>query len=110
MELKNAMITGTKLSNEDHCVLSAWVYLDYGGSGQGFGGHALYNPDWKNAKDITGLFIWRVMEVAGVENWDSLKGKTIRVLGDSSHIEAIGHILKDIWFYPEKEFKAMLDK
>lgn len=107
METKNAVITSLQLTGDDHGILTAWLMLDYGGSGQGFGGYALYLPrNFKHheVKSVAGHFIWRVMEIAGVTNWDNVTGKTIRVRGDHSGIEAIGHIVKDDWFYPRKEF------
>ena len=33
----NAKITSTHLGQEDHGIFTAWLQLDYGGSGQGFG-------------------------------------------------------------------------
>jgi hypothetical protein len=44
IEEKNAVIESATITNDDHGLLSAWVYLDFGGSGQGFGGFALYLP------------------------------------------------------------------
>ena len=108
----NALITGARITKEEHGLLSAWLTLDYGGSGQGFGGYALYLPkDFKNqsAGPHCGLFIWRCLEVADVESWDQLKGKTVRVRKQDEWgaVEAIGHILKDDWFYPSKEFDEL---
>lgn len=109
-ETKNAVITNATITNDNHGVLSAWVFLDYGGADQGFGGYVLYSPsgftDNKENKNYCGHFIWRVMEVAGVSEWSKIVGKTIRVTGNNEGIEKIGHIVKDIWFDPKREFQA----
>ena len=96
--MKNAVITKAEISNEDHGLLSAWLYLDYGGGGQGFGGLALYLPKSFTHHKIespAGHWIWRVMEIAEVAKWSELKGKTIRVRCNMSTIWEIGHIIKE---------------
>lgn len=112
IEEKNAIIESATITNDDHGVLSAWVHLDYGGSGQGFGGHVLYLPKSFKHYDVSGPnycghFIWRVMEVAGVSKWDQLAGKTIRVRCEHSKVHAIGHIVKNDWFNPSEDFDVM---
>lgn len=110
-EIRNAVITSAVITNDDHGLLSAWLHLDYSGSGQGFGGYSLYLPkDFTasvNQKNYAGHFIWRCMEVAGVSHWDNLAGKTIRVKCEHRKVHAIGHIVKDDWFNPSDDFKRM---
>lgn len=110
-EIKNAVIESVTITKAERNVLDAWLYLEYGGSGQGFGGFALYLPkDFKhhtNKGDFAGHFIFRCMEIAGVEKWEDMKGKTIRVKAGHSNIEAIGHIVKNDWFNPSEDFKKM---
>jgi len=112
--IKNAIIESVSLDTGDRGLLTAWLYLDYGGTSQGFGGHALYlSKSYKHHADMgfAGHFIFRVMEIAGVERWDNLKGKTIRVKSDKDGIGgkiiAIGHIIKDDWFDPAIEFAQL---
>ena len=106
IEIKNAIIEYAKFDTERG--LSAWIGLDYGGSGQAFGGYLLYAPKgWKahtDKKNYAGHFIWRVLEVAGVDEWAKLVGRTVRVKCEHSKVHAIGHIIKDDWFDPSKEF------
>lgn len=109
METKNAIISNVTIDFEDRGILTSWIQLDYGGAGQSFGGLNLYLPksfDHHTIKSYAGHFIFRVMEIAGVTNWDAMKGKTIRVKIENGLIVSIGHIIKDDWFTPSKDFKA----
>lgn len=113
LETKNAVIEKVTLTRADHGLLSAWLSLDYGGSGQGFGGYSLYLPrDFTHHEhgmrmNYAGHFIWRCLEIAGVEEWSQLQGKTIRVKQEHSGVHAIGHIVKDDWFNPTEDFDRM---
>ncbi len=105
MEIKNAIIEKVSLGFEDHGILTAFLHLSYGGSSQGFGGYALYLE--KNTKNYCGFFITRVLETVGVSEWKDLVGKTIRVKSDMTHVEGIGHIIENRWFYPKQELKML---
>ena len=109
-EIKNAIIEKATITSDDYGILSAWLYLDYGGSGQGFGGWSLYLPKSFNhhkLESVAGHFLFRCMEIAGVTNWNELQGKTIRAKADHFKIESIGHIVKDDWFNPSEDFKQL---
>ena len=107
-EIRNAIIMDATITSDDHGLLTSWIQLDYGGSGQGFGGFALYLPkSFKHHQlsSAAGHFIWRVMEIAGVTEWSQLKGRTIRADASHGSVKGIGHIVKDDWFYPSEDFK-----
>ncbi len=113
MITENAIIGSASLTIADHGLLSGWLHLEFDGSGQGFGGSSLYLPkSFKHHKDqlnYAGMWIFRVLEIAGVEKWEDLKGKTLRVRKKDTFgtIEAIGHITKNDWFCPETDFKTI---
>lgn len=117
IKIKNALIESTTIDTGDRGLLTAWLTLDYGDGGhQGFGGFALYLPKdyshYTEKGDFAGHFIFRCMQIAGVESWDKIKGKSIRVKHEgtsvfSSKIIAIGHITKNDWFNPSEDFKRM---
>lgn len=108
-EVKNAIITSAKFDMERG--LSMWIFLDYGGSSQGFGGYLLYAPKgWeahKQSGNYCGHFIYRVLQIADVEDVSQLPGKSVRVKADHSGVSAIGHIIKDDWFDPKQEFAEL---
>lgn len=115
-EIKNARIESASIRFDRGCFLSVTLGLNYGGSGQGFGGYVLGAKTGQGAKaeaanreGFAGLFIVRVMEIAGVDDWSDLVGKTIRAEASFSDVRRIGHILKDDWFSPAEEFKKLRD-
>ena len=103
IEERNARITSVSMSTADHGCLSSRLNLDYGGLEQVFGSYVLYIPKHMQG-NYAGMWIWRCLESAGVSDWKDLPGKIIRVRTDHTKIHAIGHVLEDRWFYPEKEF------
>lgn len=120
MHIVNAIISDTAITIERGFALDSWVHLDYGGSGQGFGGYVLGGTPGTKAGDHTGgnyaaEWLIGVMRAAGVESWSSLKGKAVRVKlsepGLAGSIVAIGHIIKDdLWFCPKEAFERLSAK
>lgn len=107
IEIKKATITGTMLGYEDHGLLSSMVYLKYGAGAQGFGGYSL--GDDVGGINFAGAYIGRLLKTVGVEKWEDLRGKNVRVKASHDKVHAIGHILEDRWFSPAelaKECKA----
>lgn len=111
-EIKNARIGSTMLGVEDHGILTAFLYLDYDSSSQGFGGYSLdgFNKELdKRVGSAYGMeFIKRVLNVLEVDNWENLKGKYCRADSEHYKVHGIGHITKDQWFYPEKDLKFLV--
>lgn len=116
--VKNAIIENARIEIERGFILTAWLQLNYGGMVQGFGGFSLFldktssNHEQAKEKNYAGIFISRVLEIADVESWDDLSGKTIRVEKDSEmgSILKIGHIVKDDWFDPKIEMEIKKTK
>lgn len=110
IEVKNAVIESARFDTERG--LSAFLSLDYGNSThQAFGGYILYAPKgWAShgiSGNFCGHFIWRCLDIAGVDDWARLPGRTIRVKADMGKVQAIGHIVKNDWFDPAEDFEAM---
>ncbi len=114
METKNARIESTHLGMEDHGFFTFYLMLDYGGSGQGAGGYCLdiWNDDENSKGDANQLaksflIIKEIMKTVGVEKWEDLKGKHIRVKAEHAKVYEIGHFLKDKWLNFEDFFKDL---
>lgn len=106
----NARIEGATLSTEDHGMLIGMLDLKLqGGCGQAFQ-HTLgrIGPSLVPGPNYAGQWIIRVLKVAGVHRFRDLPGKIIRVQHDQQRlIEAIGHPLDDVWFFPRVEFPQL---
>jgi hypothetical protein len=116
METKNAIIKSTMLGIEDHGIMSFYLNLDYGGSGQSAGGYCLDNPIKKDGKffkrigTASGMsLIMEIMEVSGVSKWEDLPNTHIRVKADQGKVYAVGNILKDKWINFEQFFRDFIN-
>ena len=109
---KNAIITGTRITNSDHDDEFLSIYIELKADDDvdcTFGGNVLLNRRKISERGLNycGIFINKVLEIAGCEDWDKLKGKAVRVKVGHYIANAIGHINKNSWFYPEKYFRKL---
>lgn len=71
---------------EDHGILTCWVHLSFGGTGQGFGGCALDESNEKGRRVGTagGLdFILRLLELFKVDELGKIAGRTVYALRET---------------------------
>lgn len=111
-KIENALITKVDLSMADHGCFALAMTLQGGGWGVVYGGYCL-GKGYLGADDnffegsAAGMeYLMRIMDTVGVEKFQDLKGKYVRVAtkgwGDS--VKIIGNILKDQWFDAETFF------
>lgn len=112
LKVTNGRIESTMLGVEDHGIMTFYLHLRFDGSCQGCGGFAIDRYDKVTDTRIgygpAVMAIRRILETVGVDKWEDLAGKLIRVKypADYSHrVPIIGNILEDRWF-DLKEFFA----
>lgn len=112
--IHNAKIMDTSITMADHGCLTFFLTIEGEGSwGVGIGGYSIaygyLGSDEFKAESGAGLeAMMRIMDTVGVDRWEDLKGKYIRVKGDiygSGSIEIIGNLLEDKWFNLKKFFR-----
>lgn len=112
-EIVNAQIKSTMLGPEDHGIFTWWLNLEWPGAGIGFGGYGIdeYVKSLNKRRDITGSgleSIRAIMETVGVEKWEDLKDKYIRLdtEGWGGKAVRIGNLMEDKWFDPKEFFES----
>ena len=75
---QNAVITGTNLLIERGC-LTAWLYLEFDGGGQAFGGHVLYTESgWEAGEaNFAGRFIFEILRITKCQGWENVPAQNI---------------------------------
>lgn len=116
--IENALIESVDLSMADHGCLTLAMTLKGSGWGVVYGGYCLGNG-YLGADDnffsgsASGMeYLMRIMDTVGVERFQNLKGKYIRVAtkGLSGTVKIIGNILEDKWFDAETFFTDKKEK
>lgn len=96
-EVKNALIENADITTEEYPTVNIQLKLPCGCVV--FGGYAfahVVKGDFKLEgweKGMTAIF--RIMEVAGVNHWNKLKGSPVRAILKDNRIYAIAHFLED---------------
>ena len=105
MDETNAIIKSVRVVTSEG-YLTVCIELEHSRGLQEFGNFVLYRPQshlGHNKNSCAGYFIWRVMEIVDVTDLSRIVGKTIRIRSYDGLIYSIGHIIKDMWFYPRLE-------
>ena len=110
--IENALITNVDLSMADHGCLTLAMTLEGSGWGVVYGGYCLgkgylgADDDFFDGSAAGMEYLMRIMDTVGVEKFQDLKGKYIRVAtkGWGSSVKIIGNIIKDKWFDAETFF------
>ena len=110
--IENALIENVDLSMADHGCFTLAMTLNGGGWGVVYGGYCLgkgylgADDDFFDGSAAGMEYIMRIMDTVGVEKFQDLKGKYVRIAtkGWGSSVKIIGNILKDQWFDAETFF------
>ena len=111
-KIENALITNVDLSMADHGCLTLVMTLEGVGWGVVYGGYCLgkgylgADDDFFDGSAAGMEYLIRIMDTVGVEKFQDLKGKYIRVAtkGWGDPVKIIGNVIKDKWFDAETFF------
>ena len=103
-EIYNAKIENASITMDDHGCLTWYITLAGAGWGVSIGGYVI-GHGYLDAKEFKGSekgteSLMRVMDTVGVEKWEDLPGKYVRVYSEGwgSIITKFGNIIEDKWF------------
>ena len=110
--IENALIEKVDLSMADYGCLTLAMTLQGGGWGVTYGGYCLgkgylgADDDFFDGSAAGMEYLMRIMDTVGVERFQDLKGKYVRVAtkGWGDQVKIIGNIIKDKWFDAETFF------
>ena len=114
IKTKNAVIKKTELGWEDHGIFTFTLTLDYGDSQQCAGQYSLdqfVKEKKKRVGTALGLdLIMAIMKTIGVQTWEELAGKHIRVKADFGKVHAIAPLLGGKWLDFKKFYAEAMRK
>lgn len=111
MKIENAIIESTFLGYEDHGILTFVIGLKGACFSVGFGNVALDQWSEKEGRRVAQPksmdCIAKILEVVGVDHWEDLKGKHVRIAFNDlgSTVTRIGNIIENKWLDLEQAFE-----
>lgn len=113
VKIVNAQITDTMLGMNHGC-LTAFLTLESDKLTVCSGGYVLDHwgrkPGEYSSLDGFGAII-ELMKTVGVEQWEDLKGKYVRVMFDTTgQVTRIGNLIQDKWFSWKEYFAEAKEK
>lgn len=104
VDISNAKIEHASITMADHGCLTWYLSLKGSGWGVNIGGYVI-GHGYLGAKEFKGSekgteSLMRIMDTVGVEKWEDLPGKYVRVYSEGwgSIITKFGNIIEDKWF------------
>lgn len=113
MEIKNAKISSTMLGREDHGIMTFMIYIDACDFACCVGRYCLdeFNPSTQTRvfRAESMEVISKILEVVGVDKWEDLPGKYIRIEynGFGSTVTKIGNIIEEKWLDFDEFFRKV---
>lgn len=94
--------------------VTAELELNLKGVKYTFGGHDVFLSGMHGGESADapylGRFLFRCMQICGVDNWDELKSSKVLVEIQHGKVLAIADVAGNNWFNPAKEFEAMIQE
>lgn len=116
MEIKNAVIEDTFLGRECHGIFTFSISVMFDGCVCcNVGGYALDGYDKQTQRRVfhakSAELISRILDVVGVDRWENLKGKYVRIkdCGFGSPVYEIGNLMEDKWLNVREFFQKSDD-
>ena len=88
--VKNARIIDTFLGIEDHGIFVMQLTVEQ------LDGHQAFQRVVSRKNNLVGI-LGELYRAVGVESWEQLKGKLVRVKVDDGFIRQVGHIIEERW-------------
>lgn len=109
-EIENVRIDSVSITMEDHGCLTFLIRVIGNGFGCGIGnyigGHGYLGSRYWSGSGSMLVAMMKIMNVVGVERWESLRGQYCRVKINDGIVVSIGNIIRDNWF-DIKQFFSM---